>query len=867
MGASEGEDPSQSSRVRDAIDYTKFYESNESDQDAFLTEDSSNDSEEEDAYPEVQEPVSEKNTLVSKKRRTTRRSSVTGFKPPVVFNSQVDYQNSTELQVISDSQDSLESSDDERVTTKKGPVKRKVNEPFPNYPKKDAISALFGKNDHSNLALKIDHESRPLWISPQTGAIVFEAFSPLAAQAQDFLTAIAEPISRPSHVHEYKLTPYSLYAAVSVGLEPESIIKVLDKLSKVQLPESVSGFIRKCTVSYAKVKLVLKQNCYFVESSRLETLQKLLQDDIIRSTRLENQTKEGFAETAQAHEVVSEQRELSLHAAKSGSGQPTLLEILEEDMFNEVDDSQIHSFEIAAKDVEMVKKRCTELDYPVLEEYDFRNDSVNPSVDMDLKANTVIRPYQEKSLNKMFGNGRARSGIIVLPCGAGKTLVGITAACTIKKSTLILCTSAVSVEQWRQQLLLWSTIKAEQIACFTSGHKEFYGSEITVVISTYSMVGNIKHRSHSSKKMMEFLQGREWGLLLLDEVHVVPANMFRQVVTKVASHAKLGLTATLVREDERIDDLNFLIGPKLYEANWMDLAKQGHIATVECAEVWCSMTPEFYREYLRETSRRRALLYVMNPAKLQACQYLIQLHEGQGDKIIVFSDNVFALKAYALKLQKPFIYGATSQQERLRILQQFQYNPLLNTIFLSKVGDTSIDLPEANCLIQVSSHYGSRRQEAQRLGRILRAKRHAKSSVAYFYSLVSRDTSEMFYSSKRQQFLIDQGYAFKIITEIEGIQDNEDLVYPTKSSQLELLHMVLMSTEKDADFDTEDDEEEDPFGPSLPEVGAPRRTVGSMKSLSGADSMAYVEYNRPVAHQFRGREWERGNGKKRAPFN
>lgn len=163
------------------------------------------------------------------------------------------------------------------------------------------------------------------------------------------------------------------------------------------------------------------------------------------------------------------------------------------------------------------------------------------------------------------------------------------------------------------------------------------------MISTYSMVANKRKRSYDAQKMMEFLESREWGFLLLDEVHVVPANMFRTVVSTIAAHAKLGLTATLVREDEKIDDLNFLIGPKLYEANWMDLASRGHIANVQCAEVWCPMTPEFYKEYLYENTRKRTLLYVMNPKKFQACQYLINYHERRGDKIIVFSDNVYAL--------------------------------------------------------------------------------------------------------------------------------------------------------------------------------------------------------------------------------
>ncbi|OMJ26266.1 putative DNA repair helicase ercc3 [Smittium culicis] len=365
------------------------------------------------------------------------------------------------------------------------------------------------------------------------------------------------------------------------------------------------------------------------------------------------------------------------------------------------------------------------------------------------------------------------------------------------------------------------------------------------------MVANTRKRSYEAQKMMDFLHSREWGFLLLDEVHVVPANMFRRVVTSIAAHTKLGLTATLVREDDKIDDLNFLIGPKLYEANWIDLALKGHIATVQCAEVWCDMTPEFYKEYLRETSRRRLLLYVMNPRKFQICQYLIWFHQNRGDKIIVFVDNVYALKAYAQKLKLPYIYGGTSQQERMRILHQFQHNPMLNTIFLSKVGDTSIDLPEATCLIQVSSHYGSRRQEAQRLGRILRAKRRADVGFnAYFYSLVSKDTLEMYYSTKRQQFLVDQGYSFKVITNLDAMDDFEDLIYRDKQSQIDLLHTVLMANDNAGSLEEEDmlrDEASVNSEVSGRSKIIVKKQAASIQSLSGADNMAYMEYNNGIA--------------------
>ncbi|KAI9004151.1 P-loop containing nucleoside triphosphate hydrolase protein, partial [Gaertneriomyces semiglobifer] len=731
----------------------------------------------------------------------------------------------------------------------------------------DRISEVFQRGDFVDLPLKPDHSLRPLWVC-EDGRVMLEAFSPIAEHAQDFLTAISEPLTRPTHVHEYRLTEYSLYAAVSVGLETEGIIEVLNRLSKCPIPKSVEDFIRTHTTSYAKAKLVLKQNRYWVESADEGVLRTLLNDGEIRAARISLDSEDdsdglvterapdgtgftfaGFGRTRHEDEQcdgITEEAETS--AVETAVGPEPYVEavITVDNGDDEVEadaEKLVRSFEVEKSSVEVVKKRCSELSFPLLEEYDFRQDQSNPDLEIDLKSTTVLRQYQEKSLSKLFGNGRARSGIIVLPCGAGKTLVGVTAACTIRKSCLVLCTSSVSVEQWRREFRTWSTVKDGQIARFTSQDKEKFAGDAGILISTYTMVTFSGKRAYDAQQLMDFIASREWGFLLLDEVHVVPADMFRKVLTIVAAHAKLGLTATLVREDDKIGNLNYLIGPKLYEANWMDLARKGHIANVQCAEVWCPMTTEFYREYLREKSRKRQLLYAMNPRKLQSCQYLINYHEARGDKTIVFSDNVFALKHYATMLNKPYIYGGTSPVERLRILQQFQYNPTINTIFLSKVGDTSIDIPEATCLIQVSSHYGSRRQEAQRLGRILRAKRRTDDGInAYFYSLVSRDTEEVYYSSKRQQFLIDQGYQFKVITQLEGIESIPDLVYPTRAAQLELLSTVLVSTDTDEeDILPADDVSRFADERSNLEAQVVRRS-GTMQSLSGGDSMAYYEY-------------------------
>lgn len=342
----------------------------------------------------------------------------------------------------------------------------------------------------------------------------------------------------------------------------------------------------------------------------------------------------------------------------------------------------------------------------------------------------------------------------------------------------------------------------------------------------------------------------------MDEVHVVPAKMFRRVVGSVKAHCRLGLTATLVREDELISDLNFLIGPKLYEANWMDLTAQGYLANVQCVEVWCPMTGPFMKEYLMASnSRLKQLLYVMNPSKLRAVEFLVRFHEERGDKIIVFSDLVYSLKLYAEMLKKPVIYGETPERERQAILGVFRSTDALRTICISKVGDTSIDLPEANVIIQVSSHFGSRRQEAQRLGRILRPKAYTQtdgsnrsSFNAFFYTLVSTDTQEMFYSAKRQQYLIDQGYTFKIVTNLCARADKEaveqNYSYSTPEDDRKLLRTVLTS---ETDLEKEQRAEDTAIrknnvdGAALADASV-RRTAGmTMAQMSGGSQLRYRE--------------------------
>lgn len=389
--------------------------------------------------------------------------------------------------------------------------------------------------------MKEDFDNCPLWVM-YNGLIVLEMFRKNSLQASNFLVAISEPVSRTENMHEYQITAYSLYAATSVGLDTDQITNTLQKFSKNYLPKSIKNFITDCTLSYGKLKLIRSNYKYFIEAANENVYNFITADEIIKA------------------------------------------QIIMLDALN-------LTFEI--QNVEIVKKRCIEIDYPLLDEYDFLSDKENKNnkLEMDLKPSCHIRSYQEACLNKLFGNGRARSGIIVLPCGSGKTLVGITAISTIKKSAIILCTSAVSVEQWRQAILGFSTVNAACISRFTSDKKEWFVTEGCdlekqgIFITTYSMLSFSGKRSYDSQLIMDKLKTHEWGLMILDEVHVVPAQMFRKVLENVSHKCKLGLTATLVREDDKIEDLNFLIGPKLYEADWQDLSEKGHIAKVEGAEV------------------------------------------------------------------------------------------------------------------------------------------------------------------------------------------------------------------------------------------------------------------------------------------
>ena len=387
----------------------------------------------------------------------------------------------------------------------------------------------------TSLTLKRDHERRPIWVT-KDNTIILEAFSPYYSQAYDFLIDIAEPEARPEFIQTYRLTEDSLYAAVAVSRSTDSIIKVLNILCKTQVPAEVVKYIKDCTYTFGKAKLVLKDNCFFVESHFPEVLRQLLRHPKIQEARVFDTQVSALFESVRRHyyrccltftctlfDVRASRRGCQGPQDKVGGAFVESIAPQEDsrnvdyskldmDVDEDEDDDELVggagggamaglktvSFMVAQNMVQEVK-RCAKEDckYPLLEEYDFRNDSKNPQLNMDLRPSTTIRPYQERSLSKMFGNGRARSGIIVLPCGAGKSLTGVTAASTIKRSCIVMCINNSSVKQWKEQFTTWTTVSPSCIKLFTSGSKEPLPppSEACIVITTYAMICHGGRRS------------------------------------------------------------------------------------------------------------------------------------------------------------------------------------------------------------------------------------------------------------------------------------------------------------------------------------------------------------------------------------
>ncbi len=679
-------------------------------------------------------------------------------------------------------------------------------------------------------------EPRCLWVVPD-GRIFVETWGLKFKRVEDFLVAIAEPEARPLHIHEFQMTEHSLYAAASMGYGTDQIINRLKAWAKVEISASLERWIKDKTGRYGKVKLVLRENEHHVETADVRVMRKLLKDKRIKDCMVKPKNDMGIVTGDAAALVQKSTIELLEKQFDEFADDENVDDVVWDGMDTSTGDEistkkkkkktrEVEHFAIAPGKYRDIKKACSDIGFPIIEEYDYKNDKkplvgasarrVDKSrTGLELKSADYVRDYQAKCLNKMFGsNGRARSGLIVLPCGAGKSFVGVTAACTVNKKTMVLCPTGLSVDQWKFQFENWTNCQSAgvRVEGFTSTSLREKGEDevrammrADVIITTYSALtaGREGQRAQTREVMLRELENEyEFGLMILDEVHMLPAAEFQKSLDKLRAHCKLGLTATLVREDEKINDLRFLIGPKIYEANWMELQKAGYLAKVECHEVQCPMAADFYTAYLGAGKyRTRApddgasaasqaqggsvfhkeqMLYIMNPNKLMAAHHLILKHKKLGHKIIIFSDRIFPLKVLSDALDRldkklpaghPEILGAgridgsCEAWERQKLMDSFKNNADDHVILLSKVGDAALDMPDANVIIQIASSGASRMQEAQRLGRILRPKStmaRGSEPQAFFYSLVSQDTHEMRFSTARQRYLVEQGYAFHV---------------------------------------------------------------------------------------------------------
>ena len=380
--------------------------------------------------------------------------------------------------------------------------------------------------------------------------------------------------------------------------------------------------------------------------------------------------------------------------------------------------------------------------------------------DISLSTENVdwqLRDYQKLAADSFWDGG---SGVVVLPCGAGKTMVGAAAMAKSKTTTLILVTNTVSGRQWRDELIRRTTLTEDEIGEYSGEKKEIR----PVTIATYQVV---TRKTRGEYRALELFDSRDWGLIIYDEVHLLPAPVFR-LTSDLQSRRRLGLTATLVREDGREGDVFSLIGPKRYDAPWKDIEAQGWIAPAECIEVRSMMTESERMVYATAEKSDKYRLSACSGTKIRVVRKIMAQHPNEPTLII--GAYIDQLEELSEKLNAPLIDGKTRNKKREELFEQFRSGEI-STLVVSKVANFSIDLPEASLAIQVSGTFGSRQEEAQRLGRLMRPKRDGGS--AHFYTVVSRDTIDAEYAAHRQRFLAEQGYAYRIMNSAD-LPDLED---------------------------------------------------------------------------------------------
>ncbi len=539
-------------------------------------------------------------------------------------------------------------------------------------------------------------------------SILLELNSPRYTDARDQVARFAELAKSPEHIHTYQISPLSLWNAAATGMTSDEICTAISEFSRYPVPENVFIEIREQIARYGRLRLEKKDGSLVLISADKETMER-----IVRLKKVE-----------------------------------PFLGVRIDDLSIAVDESNRGLLKQA-----LIKEKL-----PV---EDLAGYTEGAALDIDLAEKLPngkpfgLREYQQDAAEIFYASGGVRggSGVLVLPCGAGKTVIGIGTMACVKQSTLILTTNITALRQWIAEILTKTNLTVDQVGEYSGEVKEIK----SVTVTTYQLLTYRKSKTGEFAHM-DIFNSENWGLIVYDEVHMLPAPVFRSVAN-IQARRRLGLTATLVREDGCEDDVFSLIGPKKFDMPWKQLEGQGWIATAKCIEIRVPLPQKLRVEYSVADQREQFRMASENPAKMGVIHKIIERHRG--DNILIIGQYLEQLDALRDEFNAPIITGKTPNREREEIYARFK-NKEIRLLIVSKVANFAIDLPDANVAIQVSGTYGSRQEEAQRLGRVLRPKGEGLENIAHFYSIVSRNTKEQDFAQNRQMFLTQQGYSYEI---------------------------------------------------------------------------------------------------------
>ncbi|MDD5929471.1 MAG: DEAD/DEAH box helicase [Spirochaetales bacterium] len=557
-------------------------------------------------------------------------------------------------------------------------------------------------------------------------SLLLDVHAPHAEECRNALIPFAELEKSPEHLHTYKLTPLSLWNAASAGFSAEDAINVLQKFARYDVPQSVTMWLKETANRFGKIKL-------------------------IEGPTIEVPVKEGNSKKIEEKYLYLTAD--SLPVFKEISANNSVKKLLTRTLEN--DDAPDYSFLLKLTDRGTIKQLLLQAGWPVKDEVSLTD---GEPLDFSLRETTAtgrkfeIREYQKEAACALVGDKGPGTGFgtIVLPCGAGKTIVGMHIMDMLKTSTLIITTNISAVHQWIDELLDKTTLTSEQIAEYSGESKNIK----PVTVATYQVL-TWRPDKEGPYPHFSIFHERPWGLIIYDEVHMLPAPVFR-VVADLQAVRRVGLTATLVREDGCEGYVFSLVGPKRYDVPWKELERDQWIATAECIEVRLDLPSTQEIDYAVAGTREKHKIASMNPDKLTIVSKIIEKYPE--DKILVIGQYIQQLEEIVKNLRCPIITGKTPTSERDRIYQEFREGKI-RVLVVSKVANFAIDLPDASLAIQVSGTFGSRQEEAQRLGRILRP----KERKSRFFTLITRNSVEEEFGSNRQKFLAEQGYEYKII--------------------------------------------------------------------------------------------------------